>query len=227
MTGKGAYAIIDPHNYGRYHDKVITDVLGFQTFWQHLAVNFAGNPNVMFDTNNEYHDMDPVIVVNLNQAAINGIRAAGATTQPILVEGTAYTGAWTWISSGNADTMGALTDPNNNIIYQMHQYLDLDGSGTNETCVSPTIGAERVQAATDWLRANGKKGIIGEYAGGNNPTCQTAIEGMLKTLAQSSDVWLGALWWGGGPWWGDYMFSMEPPLGVAYVNMMPTLMRCM
>lgn len=29
-----------------------------------------------------------------NQAAVNGIRASGATTQLILVEGTSYTGAW-------------------------------------------------------------------------------------------------------------------------------------
>lgn len=29
-----------------------------------------------------------------NQAAVNGIRASGATTQLILVEGTAWSGAW-------------------------------------------------------------------------------------------------------------------------------------
>lgn len=28
------------------------------------------------------------------QAAVNGIRASGATSQLILVEGTSYTGAW-------------------------------------------------------------------------------------------------------------------------------------
>lgn len=32
-----------------------------------------------------------------NQAAVNGIRASGATTQLILVEGTSYTGAWSEI----------------------------------------------------------------------------------------------------------------------------------
>jgi endoglucanase len=30
--------------------------------------------------------------------------------------------------------MQALTDPNDNIIYEMHQYLDSDGSGTSSTC---------------------------------------------------------------------------------------------
>ena len=38
--------------------------------------------------------MDQSLVVNLNQAAINGIRAAGATSQYITVEGNDWTGAW-------------------------------------------------------------------------------------------------------------------------------------
>jgi hypothetical protein len=39
------------------------------------------------------HDMDQSLVVNLNQAAINGIRAAGATSQYITVEGNDWTRA--------------------------------------------------------------------------------------------------------------------------------------
>ena len=31
--------------------------------------------------------------------------------------------------------------------------------------------------------------------------CITAIQGALCSM-QSSDVWLGALWWAAGPWWG-------------------------
>lgn len=110
-----------------------------------------------------------------------------------------------------------LTDPSDKIVYEMHQYLDSDGSGTSATCVSSTIGAERIAAATTWLKENNKKGIIGEFAGGANSVCETAVEGMLDALSAASDVWLGALWWGGGPWWGDYIYSFEPPSGTAYV----------
>lgn len=35
------------------------------------------------------------VVQNLMQACINGVRAAGATSQYIFVEGTSYSGAWT------------------------------------------------------------------------------------------------------------------------------------
>lgn len=214
ITNGGAYAVLDPHNFGRYYGNIITDTSAFQSFWTKVATQFKSNSKVVFDTNNEYHDMDQTLVLNLNQAAINGIRAAGATSQYIFVEGNSYTGAWTWTSVNT--NLAALTDPQNKIIYEMHQYLDSDGSGTSATCVSTTIGAERVQAATQWLRANGKQGIIGEFAGGANPTCQTAVTGLLDYLKANSDVWTGAMWWAAGPWWGDYIFSFEPPSGTGY-----------
>ena len=73
------------------------------------------------------------------QAAVNGIRSSGATSQLILVEGTSWTGAWStftslfftsysefiefnhlsshvaWTTSGNSDVFGAIQDPNNNV----------------------------------------------------------------------------------------------------------------
>lgn len=145
--------------------------------------------------------MDQSLVFNLNQAAINGIRAAGATSQLIAVEGNSYTGAWTWVSSGNAASLINLKDPNNNIVYEMHQYLDSDGSGTSTACVSSTIGQERLAAATTWLQQNGKKGLLGEIGAGNNTQCVQAVTGAFCSMQQSG-VWLGALWWAAGPWWG-------------------------
>lgn len=73
----------------------------------------------------------------------------------------------------------------------MHQYLDSDGSGTSGTCVSSTIGSERLADATDWLRSNGKKGLIGEFAGGVNDVCEAAVKDMLAFLDDNSDVWEG------------------------------------
>jgi endoglucanase len=53
--------------------------------------------------------------------------------------------------------MGCLTDPFDKMIYEMHQYLDSDGSGTSDTFVSSTIGAEGIADATAWLKANENK----------------------------------------------------------------------
>ncbi|CEJ55762.1 Putative Endo-beta-1,4-glucanase B [Penicillium brasilianum] len=221
ITEAGAHAVIDPHNYGRFNGAIITSTSDFQTFWTNVAGQFKTNSLVIFDTNNEYHDMDQTLVLNLNQAAINGIRAAGATSQYIFVEGNSYTGAWTWTTVN--DNLKDLTDPQDKIVYEMHQYLDSDGSGTSETCVSITIGQERVTDATQWLIDNGKVGVLGEFAGGVNDQCKTAITGMLDYLAENSSVWKGAMWWAAGPWWGTYIYSMEPPSGVAYTGMLATL----
>ncbi|WYZ44574.1 hypothetical protein EsH8_VII_001010 [Colletotrichum jinshuiense] len=213
ITQGGGWAVLDPHNYGRFNDNIITDTAGFQTWWKNFAAQFKDNSKVIFDTNNEYHTMDQTLVLNLNQAAINGIRAAGAT-QYIFVEGNQWSGAWSWVTVN--DNMKALTDPQNKIVYEMHQYLDSDSSGTSEACVSTTIGVERVTAATNWLRQNGKVGILGEFAGGANTQCQTALKGLLDHLKANSDVWTGALWWSAGPWWSTYMYSFEPPSGTGY-----------
>lgn len=167
--------------------------------------------------------MSTALVASLNQAAITAIRSAGATSQYITVEGNAYTGAWTWTTAEgtdgttNADSMASLTDTvSDKLLYQMHQYLDSDGSGTSGTCVSATIGSERLEAATAWLKKEGKQGIIGEFAGGVNDVCESAVKDMLAYMDDNSDVWTGALWWAAGPWWADYIFSMEPTDGVAY-----------
>ena len=167
--------------------------------------------------------MDQTLVLNLNQVAITGIRSTGATSQYIFAEGNSYSGAWTWAATN--DNLKALTDPSNKLIYEMHQYLDSDGSGTSATCVSSTIGVERVTSATAWLIANNKIGIIGEYAGGANSVCMSAVTGMLTYLEQNSAVWLGALWWGGGPWWGTYIYSFEPPSGTGYEYYDSTLLE--
>jgi endoglucanase len=196
-----SYAVIDSHNYGRYQGSIITSTSDFKTYWTQLGAAFANNSRVVFDCNNEFHDMgsDATLVPRLNQACIDGVRAAGATSQYVFVEGTSYTGAWTWTSSGNAATMGNLTDPQGKIVYEMHQYLDSDGSGTHDECINATTGAARIQDGASWLKANGKKGILGEFAAGNNDVCKQAVKGLLQNMANNTDVWMGAMWWSAGP----------------------------
>ncbi|KAH8112648.1 glycoside hydrolase [Phellopilus nigrolimitatus] len=221
ITGKGGYALIDPHNYMIYNGQTISSTSDFQTWWTNLAAEFKSDSNVIFDVMNEPHDIPAATVFSLNQAAINGIREAGATSQLILVEGTSWTGAWTWTTtSGNSAVFGAISDPSNNVAIKMHQYLDSDGSGTSATCVSPTIGAERIANATSWLHDNSLKGFLGEIGAGPNADCISAIQGAICAMQQSG-VWIGTLWWAAGPWWGTYYQSIEPPNGPAIAEILP------
>ncbi|KIM24877.1 glycoside hydrolase family 5 protein [Serendipita vermifera MAFF 305830] len=220
ITSKGGYAAIDPHNYARYEGSVITNYAAFQTFWQHLAQEFIHDPNVIFDLNNEPYGIPATDAASLMQAGINGVRASGAT-QLILVEGTFWTGAGSWVSSGNAAAFIGITDPLNNFAFEMHQYLNDDGSGATPTCVSPTIGVERLAAASAWLVANGKKGVIGEMGGASNDVCIAAIKGAICHMQQQGGAWLGFFFWAAGPWWGDYFLSMEPPSGATVQRVLP------
>ncbi|KAF9468040.1 endoglucanase [Collybia nuda] len=224
ITNKGAYAIIEPHNFMRYNGAIITSTANFQTWWKNLANEFKSNSRVIFDIMNEPYDIAASTVFSLNQAAVNGIRSSGATSQLILVEGTSWTGAWSWESSGNAGVFGAIKDPNNNVAIEMHQYLDSDGSGTSGTCVSSTIGAERLAVATAWLKANNLKGFLGEIGAGSNANCIAAVKGALCSMQQSG-VWLGFAWWAAGPWWGTYFQSMEPPNGAAIAQILPQAIK--
>ena len=47
ITSKGAYAVLDPHNFGRFNGAIISDVNAFKTFWTNLATPFRGNGKVV------------------------------------------------------------------------------------------------------------------------------------------------------------------------------------
>ncbi|KAH8830362.1 endoglucanase [Flagelloscypha sp. PMI_526] len=205
---KGGYAVLDPHNFMIYNGATISDNTKFAGFWTNLAKAFLSNSRVIFDLMNEPHDIAASTVFASMQAAVNAIRVTGAT-QLILVEGTSWTGAWTWVSSGNSAAFAGLKDPANNIAIEMHQYLDSDGSGTSATCVSSTIGAERLAAATLVLDPNTQ--------------CISAITGALCSMQQSG-VWIGWLFWSAGPWWGTYFQSIEPPSGPAVSSVLPAIL---
>ncbi|KAJ0333275.1 hypothetical protein COL5a_000976 [Colletotrichum fioriniae] len=213
ITSAGGYAVLDAHNYGRFQNNIITDTAAFKTYFTNLATQFKSNANVVFDTNNEYNSMDQDLVLKLNQAAIDGIRATGSENW-IWAEGNSWTGAHSWTSVN--DNMKGLTDPLDKTVYEMHQYLDSDSSGTSADCVSATIGVERVKDATAWLRSNKKVGVLGEFAGGANVQCKEAVAGLLDYLQENSDVWQGAAFWAAGSMWGSYIFSFEPKTGTGY-----------
>jgi endoglucanase len=185
----------------------------FQDFWSKLAAHYKTNPRVIFGLVNEPNTMTTELWRDDANAAIAAIRATGASNL-ILVPGNAWTGASTWYDNWygtpNAAAMLAIVDSGNNFAFEVHQYLDSDSSGTSSTCVSATIGSQRLQAFTGWLRQNGKRGFLGEFAGAQNTTCFSALDDMLTYLDNNLDVWMGWTYWAAGPWWGNYMFSIEP-----------------
>ena len=116
-TSKGSVVILDPHNYARYYDDIVggskvgADV--FADLWKRLATAFKGDGRVWFGLVNEPHDMPGDVWLSDANAAIAAIRTAGAKNR-ILVPGIAWTGAHSWVGSGNGATMLGVVDPAHN-----------------------------------------------------------------------------------------------------------------
>ncbi|PFH48300.1 glycoside hydrolase family 5 protein [Amanita thiersii Skay4041] len=228
---KGAYALIDPHNYMRYNDpsqqpfsgSVIGDTSDpkaatttqFGQFWKELARRFVNNEKVIFGINNEPHDMTTQLVLANNQAAINGIRSAGAR-QLILAPGNGFTGGHSWTQttgSGDApssDFMNQLVDPLGNTAIDVHEYLDIDFSGSHSECTQP--GPSNLASLTTWLRDNNLKAVLSEFGGANNANCFTFIDDLLAYLA-ANDVYIGWAIWAAGPIWGTASPCCGPDTG--------------
>jgi len=218
-TGKGAYVILDPHNYARYFGQVVGQGVPAESYanlWQQLANHYKGNARVIFGLMNEPHDMSTELWLTDANMAIAAIRNIGATNL-ITVPGNAWTGAWswdqTWYGTPNAQVMTGIVDTRNNWVIEVHQYLDTDSSGTSATCVSATVGSTRLQGFASWAKQHGYKAILGEWAGGANAVCYSAITDILNYIDQNTDVFVGWNWWGGGPWWGNYIFALDPQAG--------------
>src|SRR5205814_466607 len=116
-TQKGAYVLLDPHNYARYYGGVIGSGVAqsaFADFWSRLAAHFASNARVVFGVMNEPNSMSTELWLADANAAIAAIRQAGAT-QLILVPGNAWTGAHSWFANSygtpNGTVMLRVVDP--------------------------------------------------------------------------------------------------------------------
>ena len=216
-TAKGLKVDLDLHDYGSYNGQQVGTAAvpnaAFTDVWSKLAGHFKSNGNVLFGLMNEPQQSSASGWLDSVNAAIAGIRATGAT-QEILVPGIGWDGAWTWTTGQNASVIGAgVKDPLKNYAFEVHQYLDSDGSGTHAAVVSSTIGSQRLAAVTSWAQSTGNRLFMGEFGTASDSASTAALGDMLSYMSQHSDVWQGGTYWAAGPWWGDYMYSAEPANG--------------
>ncbi len=216
--------LLDLHNYGSYYQDSTVAGQGLPgainvsnarlaELWAQIAKRYANNPSVWFGLMNEPHQQTALMWVKTANAIAAAIRATGATNK-IVFQGTAWDGAWSWTTSGNAVQMLKAYDPGSNFAFEAHQYLDADGSGTSANCVAGS--AARLAPFTAWLQKHGLQGIIGEIGWGANPSCTSEATTLLDgwraaTTATSAGGYIGLTYWANGPWWPDsYMYLAEP-----------------
>lgn len=184
--------------------------------WTQLARHYGKNQNVWFALMNEPHGIDTKQWFSVAQESIDAIRKAGATNT-LTVPGNCFTGAHNWVTGscdpGVPNAVGALAikDPQNNFVFEVHQYLDSDFSGTHADCTQD--GKAVFADLAKWLRENKKKALVGEMGVGANANCAKSLDDALTFLDQNSDVFVGYTAWAAGSAWGDYILSLEPGQG--------------
>lgn len=176
----GAHCMIDIHNFARWNGGIIgqggpTDDQ-FVALWTQLATKYAGEDRMVFELMNEPHDLDINVWAATCQKVVTAIRGAGAMSQMILLPGTNFDSAATLVSSGSTAALMNITNPDgttDNLLLDIHKYLDEDNSGTHETCTTDNVDAFTTVA--DFLRSAGRKGIVSETGASSDSTVSIAL----------------------------------------------------
>ena len=126
--------ILSPHNFGRYFLNGNETLIGtagvsidaFADFSYKVAKAFAGDDAIYaLSLMNEPHNSNGMWKQTA-QAGLDAIRRADRE-RLVLAPGDQWSGAWSW-PEYNDDFL--LNDASNNIMYEAHQYFDIDHSGT-------------------------------------------------------------------------------------------------
>jgi endoglucanase len=200
--------VLDAHNYGKRGTVILTEA-DLSDFWAKVATAFKAQPHVAYGLMNEPAAFKPPEWRKVVDATVRAIRAKGST-QLLMVPGAGWNGAHSWVSGGNAAAFDSFTDTN--FMFEVHQYLDNDSSGTHHDQYTPGSGSTRLKAVTDWARWRGKKLFLGEF-GFALPAGEVEARALMQYMTDNSDVWAAHAYWAGGPWWGSYPYSSEPKGG--------------
>lgn len=185
----GAWCQLDVHNYGRWQGAIIGAQGGptdeqFAALWGALAAQYAGDARVWFGIMNEPHDMglnassssdDATSWAATVQAAVMAIRGAGAAAQLISLPAAGWQtpGALLGSAARRGEALARVVNPDGSaegLVFDVHLYLDADGSGTQQACVTDGVAGSWAPLAA-WLRAKGRRAVVSETGGGDSPSC--------------------------------------------------------
>ncbi|KAF2447084.1 glycoside hydrolase family 5 protein [Karstenula rhodostoma CBS 690.94] len=216
LNSGAALCILDIHNYARWNGAIVgqggPSNAQLADVWKQLATKYGKQSKIAFGVMNEPHDIPDIKAWAATvQAVVTAIRA-GASNHLILLPGNGFTSAESFVSSGSAAALDAVTNPDgskNNLIMDVHKYLDSDNSGTHTECVKDNI-SNAFQPLADWLRTNKRQAILTETGGGNTQSCQKYMCSQIKYLNQNADVYIGYTGWAAGGFASSYELNETP-----------------
>jgi endoglucanase len=111
--------------------------------------------------------------------------------------------------------MYQITDPANNtgrslssiearpltrfIGFDIHEYLDVDFSGSHSECES--LASTYLAPLTAWLEEYNFKAMITEFGAANGTECESYLSDIINYMSDN-DVYIGWSAWAAGPFWG-------------------------
>ncbi|MCQ4287145.1 glycoside hydrolase family 5 protein [Pseudomonas stutzeri] len=211
----GIKVILDMHNYYRYYGKVINSPevprAQFAETWRKIAVELSRHPALYgYGLMNEPYNTGNNMWPQTAQAAGQAIRKIDPTKW-IMIAGDRYSSAFHW-QKYNTQLINDpwMRDPKNNLVYEAHQYLDFDYSGTytkRAETFHPMLGVERVKPWVEWLKKNKLRGYIGEHGIPDfSPSAVVATDNLLAYLNENC---IPSTYWAAGPRWGENIMSLD------------------
>lgn len=161
---------------------------------------------------NEPHDQDTNVLATTIQAAVNAIRAAGATSQTIIIPGNSWDNARVWASGANAPIL-QVTDPAGGVdklLLDVHKYIDGDGSGTSHECTNN--GLDMLEPLVAYLKQQGRRAIVTEIGGAVTSSCLNYLPQTMKYIAENEAQIVGFTAWSAGSFqpYPNYELSLTP-----------------
>jgi endoglucanase len=211
----GIKVILDMHNYYRYYGKVINSPevprAQFAETWRKIAVELSRHPALYgYGLMNEPYNTGNNMWPQTAQAAGQAIRKIDSSKW-IMIAGDRYSSAFHW-QKYNTQLINDpwMRDPKNNLVYEAHQYLDFDYSGTynkRAETFAPMLGVERVKPWVEWLKKNKLRGYIGEHGIPDfSPSAVVATDNLLAYLNENC---IPSTYWAAGPRWGENIMSLD------------------
>ncbi len=215
----GIKVILDMHNYYRYYGKVINSPevprAEFAETWRKIAVELSRHPALYgYGLMNEPYNTGNNMWPQTAQAAGQAIRKIDPNKW-IMIAGDRYSSAFHW-QKYNTQLINDpwMRDPKNNLVYEAHQYLDKDYSGTyrdRAETFAPMLGVERVKPWVEWLKQNKLRGYLGEHGIPDfSPSAVVATDNLLAYLNANC---IPSSYWAAGPRWGENIMALDVTSG--------------
>lgn len=228
-AGRGAYIILDRHDYGATFDA------DSAAWWGSLIKNFPDSSHVMIDTMNEpktgapyERDSTGTSYATEVNAGIAAFRRLGFQHR-LLIEWRGYSnmghfdkkeliGTSCISAACSFDKAGGLKDTLGRSMISGHRYPDRWNSGTDGSCVTDKTGAQLIVNAENAAIQRGLKIWVGEFAYGNargiSAACKLIGKSVIQRIQSLPTVYAGISWWGGGSSWNEvYVYKIEPRKG--------------